>query len=54
MYDPYCGIYDTSDFKAYELCCGCGGGSVQNVDESQIDMMCRPSDYRTVASDPSF
>lgn len=32
-----CGDYDTENFHAYEMCCGCGGGSVpsQCVDTTE-------------------
>ena len=44
----WCGNYDDDDFASTSMCCACRGGTTQS------SMLCRPSDYRTVASDPDY
>jgi len=43
-----CGKYDTDDFKADEVCCGCGGGDRPNDDDDGDDTKDLDCDLETI------
>ena len=49
---------DIGDYlKPKEMCCACGGGqqiTSEEVNWFESGMICRKSDYRTIASDPEY
>ena len=47
VYPGWCGRYDDSDFTSNAMCCGCGGGSTQNI---SIDVVTLPA-YGSAADD---